>query len=249
VLWPLPALIAWAAAWGLFFGLQRAAAPLGVALLMATALGGVLALLPVVAGTRWRRLFVALGFPLSLLASGLAGALPAWAWLLPMGALLALYPVHAWRDAPVFPTPRGALRGLPAFVPLPDGARVLDAGCGLGDGLRELHAAYPGAVLDGIEWSWPVRLLCGLCCRLQRIPARVTRGDIWQADWSAYELVYLFQRPESMPRAVAKARQQLRAGAWMASLEFEAQELRPVARHTCPDGRPVWLYQAPFKAR
>lgn len=249
MLWPLPALIAWAAAWGLFAGLQRVAAPLGVAVLLATALGGVLALLPIVAGTRWRRIFVALGFPLSLLASGLAGALPAWAWLLPMGALLALYPVHAWRDAPVFPTPRGALRGLPALLPLPDGAHLLDAGCGVGDGLRELHAAYPQAVLDGIEWSWPVRLLCGLRCRLQRIPARVMRGDIWTADWSAYELVYLFQRPESMPRAVAKARQELRDGAWMASLEFEAQELRPVARHICPDGRPVWLYQAPFKAR
>ena len=249
MIWPLPALLAWAAAWALFLGLQRAAVPLGVALLLATALGGVLALLPIVAATRWRRIFVALGFPLSLLASGLAGALPAWAWLLPMGALLALYPVHAWRDAPVFPTPRGALRGLSALVPLPAGARALDAGCGLGDGLRELHAAYPGAVLDGIEWSWPVRLLCGLRCRLQRIPARVARGDIWTADWSGYDLVYLFQRPESMPRAVAKARQQLRAGAWMASLEFEAQELRPVARHICPDGRPVWLYQAPFKAR
>ena len=249
MIWPLPALLAWAAAWGLFFGLQRTAVPLGIALLLATALGGVLALLPIVAGTRWRRVFVALGFPLSLLASGLAGALPAWAWLLPMGALLALYPVHAWRDAPVFPTPRGALRGLPALMPLPDGARVLDAGCGLGDGLRELHAAYPQAVLDGIEWSWPVRLLCGLRCRLQRIPARVTRGDIWQADWSAYDGVYLFQRPESMPRAVAKARQELRAGAWMASLEFEAQELRPVARHLCPDGRPVWLYRAPFRPR
>jgi len=94
-----------------------------------------------------------------------------------------------------------------------------------------------------------VRLLCGLRCRLQRIPVRVTRGDIWQADWSAYDGVYLFQRPESMPRAVAKARQELRAGAWMASLEFEAQELRPVARHLCPDGRPVWLYRAPFRPR
>ncbi|WP_082542122.1 MULTISPECIES: class I SAM-dependent methyltransferase [unclassified Rhizobacter] len=249
MVWPLPALLAWSLAWALFLALRRTAVPPGVALLLATALGGLLALLPIVAGTSWRRIFVALGFPLSLLASGVASALPAWTWLLPMGALISLYPVHAWRDAPVFPTPRGALRGLSELVPLPAGARVLDAGCGLGDGLRELHAAYPHAMLDGIEWSWPVRLLCGLRCRLLRIPARVTRGDIWKADWSGYELVYLFQRPESMPRAVAKARQELRPGAWMASLEFEALELRPVARHLCPDGRPVWLYQVPFKGR
>ena len=243
MIWPLPALLAWAAAWAFFLGLQRAAVPLGVALLLATALGGLLSLLPIVAGTRWRRVFIALGFPLSLLASGLAGALPAWAWLLPMGALLALYPVHAWRDAPVFPTPRGALRGLSTLVPLPDGARMLDAGCGLGDGLRELHAAYPQAALDGIEWSWPVRLLCGLRCRLQRIPARVTRGDIWKADWSGYRMVYLFQRPESMARAFDKARCELPAEAWLASLEFEVKGVRPTARHDCPDGRPVWLYR------
>jgi len=199
VIWPLPALLAWAAAWAFFLGLQRAAVPLGVALLLATALGGLLSLLPIVAGTRWRRVFIALGFPLSLLASGLAGALPAWAWLLPMGALLALYPVHAWRD--------------------------------------------PQAALDGIEWSWPVRLLCGLRCRLQRIPARVTRGDIWKADWSGYRMVYLFQRPESMARAFDKARCELPAEAWLASLEFEVKGVRPTARHDCPDGRPVWLYR------
>ena len=30
------------------------------------------------------------------------------------------------------------------------------------------------------------------------------RGDIWAADWSGYELVYLFQRPESMARALSR---------------------------------------------
>ena len=39
-----------------------------------------------------RALVIAAGFPLSLLASGAAGALPAWAWLLPLALLLLLYP-------------------------------------------------------------------------------------------------------------------------------------------------------------
>ena len=37
-----------------------------------------------IGSTPWRRVFIALGFPLSLAASGLAGALPAWGWLLPL---------------------------------------------------------------------------------------------------------------------------------------------------------------------
>jgi hypothetical protein len=44
-------------------------------------------------------------------------------------ALLVLYPLQAWRDAPVFPTPRNALQGLAAELPLAPGAAILDL-CG-----------------------------------------------------------------------------------------------------------------------
>jgi SAM-dependent methyltransferase len=239
VIWPLPALLAWAASWGLFSGLARTAAPPTVALALAAALGFALAL---PARTRWRRIFVAAGFPLSLAASGFAASLPAWAWLLPLVLLMLLYPLNTWRDAPMFPTPAGALQGLARIAPLREGARVLDAGCGLGDGLQELRREYPLAHLSGIEWSWPLRLACAWRCRF----ARVRRGDIWQADWSTQDLVYLFQRPESMSRALEKARRELRPGAWLASLEFEAASARPSAVLREPGRKTVWLYQAPL---
>ena len=57
----------------------------------------------------------------------------------------------------MFPTPTGALDGLAQVLPLPAGARVLDAGCGLGHGLRALHRAWPQALLHGVEWSWVLR--------------------------------------------------------------------------------------------
>lgn len=240
--WPLPALLAWAAAWAAYLALRDlAGVPPGLAFTLAAALGGLAAL---AGSTRWRSVFIAAGFPLSVLASG-AASVPAWAWLVPLAAVLALYPVHAWRDAPVFPTPPGALLGLPTQVALPAGARIVDAGCGLGDGLRELHAAYPQAVLEGWEWSWPLVLACRLRCRLTGVPARVRRSDIWRADWSDCDLVYLFQRPESMARAQQKAAAELRPGAWLASLEFPVPDRRPSAVLRCPDGRPVWLYRSP----
>lgn len=241
--WPLPALLAWAASWTLFIALSRGlGVPAWAALPLAAALGIALAL----AGqTRWRRIFIGSGFPLSLAASGLAGDLPPWAWLLPLALVATLYPLRAWRDAPLFPTPAGALSGLSPRVPLPGGACILDAGCGLGDGLAELHRAYPGARLSGIEWSWPLRLVCAL-----RLPfATVRQGDLWAADWSAFDLVYLFQRPESMPRAATKAAAELRPGAWLASLEFEVPALAPTQRLRCPDGRELWLYRAPLAWR
>ena len=202
---------------------------------------------PHVALTRWRRGLIAAGFPLSLAASGVVAAhtLPAWAWLLPLGALALVYPVRSWSDAPLFPTPKGALAGLSRIVPLPASARIVDAGCGLGDGLRELKREYPQAQLLGLEWSWPLVFACHWRCRPW---ARISRRDIWAADWAAHDMVYLFQRPESMARAVAKASRELRPGAWMASLEFPATGLRPQAVHACADGRSLWLYQAPFVA-
>ena len=239
--WPLPALLAWAGAWVLFVALQALGSPALLALLAATVLGVVFSIL---AGTWWRRVATGLGFPLSLALSG-AVALPGWAWLLPLALLLLIYPLNAWHDAPLFPTPAHALRDLVAKVPLPKDALVLDAGCGLGDGLKALREAYPAAALHGLEWSWLLRGLCALRCPW----ARIRQGDIWQADWQPYAMVYLFQRPESMPRAVEKAMAELKPGAWLASLEFEARSLQAQATFVCPDGRPVWLYRAPFTPR
>lgn len=239
--WPLPALLSWAAAWLVHVALLRAGAPAVLAVLLATGLGGVSALW---GSTRWRRLFIAAGFPLSLLASGAAASLPPWVWLAPLALLLLLYPLNTWRDAPLFPTPPGALDGLSHVVPLPPGACIVDAGCGLGAGLHELQRQYTAAQLEGLEWSWPLVLAARLRCRR----ARIRRADIWAADWSAQDLVYLFQRPESMARAYTKAAQELRAGAWLASLEFAVPGVAPTARFEAVDGKPVWLYRAPLRA-
>ncbi len=243
--WPLPAIISWGAAWLCFKLLLQYNADPGIAIACATAIGVALSLW---GNSWWRRLLIATGFPLSLLLSlpslGLAET-PAWAWLVPLALLLLVYPINAWRDAPLFPTPRHALDSMPDHAALPAQAQVLDAGCGLGQGLVALRRAYPTAQLHGLEWSWPLRWLCALRCPW----ARVRHGDIWRADWSTFDMVYLFQRPESMARAVEKAARELRAGAWLVSLEFEATQLQPSAKCKQPGGKMVWLYQAPFKAQ
>ncbi len=252
--WPLPAAATWALAWALALALRAVDAPAWAALGLPTALGALAALLPWVATTAWRRVFVAGGFPLSVLAQsvqnglpgqggGFGAGMPSWLWLAPLALLLLAYPRRAWRDAPVFPTPRGALDALPAHIRLPDGARVLDAGCGMGDGLMALHAAlhpaWPQARLEGVEWSALWRGVSAWRCPW----ARVRRGDMWADDWAAFDLVYLFQRPETMPRAMAKAAQEMRPGSWLVSLEFEAIGWSPHARIDLAGGRPVWVYR------
>ena len=236
VWWPLAALLAWAACWAAFLALRAHDASPLLAATLAAVLGAVLA---ACGSTPWRRLIVGAGFPLSLLLVGGTAALPGWAWLAPFAALALLYPVGAWRDAPLFPTPRGALRGLAAQLALPAEGRFLDAGCGLGDALIELRREFPRATLVGIEKSAALRLACALRCGF----ATVRRADMWTADWSGHDLVYVFQRPESMERVNAKASRELRPGAWLASLEFEIDSRRPTWVFVCADGRPLWLYR------
>jgi len=235
--WPVPAVLGWGLAWLLFFGLRAAGLSPAWALPAATLAGVVAAL---AGDTAWRRAFIAAGFPLSagLLAMS-TGGVPAVAWLAPLALLLLVYPINAWRDAPIFPTPEGALEGLASLVPLPEGARVLDAGCGLGQGLQALHREYPQARLVGIEWSWPLALACRWRCPW----AEVRRASLWSADWSSLDLVYLFQRPETMPRAAEKAAAEMREGAWLVSLEFPVRAWQPQARLEPVPGKPVWIYR------
>jgi SAM-dependent methyltransferase len=193
----------------------------------------------------WRRLLAAAGFPLSAAALGPAAAWPAWAWLLLLLPLLVLYPLRAWRDAPFFPTSASALQGLADVVGTPTPRQVLDAGCGLGHGLAALRQTWPGARLHGVEWSVLFWALAALRCPW----AQVRRGDMWGCNWSDMDLVYLFQRPESMGRAWQKARAEMRPGTWLVSLEFAVPGEMPLACLQGPGRRPVWVYRLPMPDR
>ncbi len=219
------------------FAALRPALGAATALGVATGLG--LALAWPVAG-RWRQALVATGFPLSAMAVGAPGV-PAWIWALALLVVFSVYPLRAWRDAPLFPTPSGALDNAAAALALPRGARLLDAGCGLGHGLRALHRAWPAGEVHGIEWSWPLALWSRLRCPW----ARVRRGDLWADTWRDFDLVYVFQRPESMARLLDKAQAEMRPGSWLISLSFDLPG-RPADRSwPAPAGHRLHAWQLP----
>jgi hypothetical protein len=213
-----------------------------IALVAAAFWGGFLSKL---VHTPMRKALMVLGFPVSVVVSSATISVPPIGWLFLLGLIVLVYPRKAWRDAPLFPTPKKALIEVPEHIALAAGARILDAGSGMGDGLVALRNAFPRAELHGVEMSWPLRVLSAMRCSF----AKIRQGDIWLVDWRSFDMVYLFQRPESMPRAVEKAAGELRRGAWLVSLEFEARELEPQAVVYGRDGRPVWMYQVPFKRR
>ena len=232
--WPLPALLAWALAWCAWWTLPWLGASTAWALAGALAVGSGLALQ---CPGWWRRVIAAVGFPLSAWALDAASAWPAWAWLVLLLPLLLAYPLRAWRDAPFFPTPASALLGLETIVGRQ--TRVLDAGCGLGHGLQALRRLWPQARLQGVEWS---PLLAWVATR--RCPwAQIRRGDMWAQSWAEQDLVYVFQRPESMARVWDKAKFEMTADAWLVSLEFAVPGQRAWAVWQPQGLRPLWIYR------
>jgi len=234
--WPLPALLAWAGGWAGWQAGLAAAVPAGAAWVCGAACGAILAS---TCRGPWRRALAAAGFPLATLTLGGLPGWPAWAWLLLAAALLLLYPLGAWRDAPFFPTPAAALQGLNLLPGLAAPGHVLDAGSGLGHGLAALRSQWPQARFSGLERSLLLRAIAAWRCPW----ARQRAGDMWQASWAGHDVVYLFQRPESMPRAMAKARQELLAGSWLISLEFAVPGVAEHASLQRPGQRPVWVYR------
>lgn len=229
--WPLPALLAWLAAWLAWHTLPApwdwpvAAAPVLLAAWQAAGLT--------------RRAVIVGGWGLQALLLLGPDRLPAGVWLLILALLLLAYPISAWRDAPLFPTPPGALLPLNTRVALPRAAQVLDAGCGTGAGLRALRAAFPDARCVGIERS----ALLAFFARMRCPWAVIFHGDIWARPWADYTLVYLFQRPESMQRAWDKACAEMKDGTWLVSLEFQVEGQRPQASWPLAGGRRLWLYR------
>ncbi len=240
--WPLPALGAWAAAWSSFWLALAAGLPAVVALLLASWLPMWVALR---SRSLLRRALLLAGFPLALLLHRQV-EMPPWLWLAPLGLLWLMYPVRAWRDAPLFPTAHDALKGLSQQLVLgsrPDAQapRILDAGCGLGHALRALRDEWPAARLQGVERSVVLAALAA-CWRRD---ARVRVGDMWAESWADVDLVYLFQRPESMARAWHKACAEMRPDSWLVSLEFDVPSRAPDVRLDNPGGRPVMAWRVP----
>ena len=74
------------------------------------------------------------------------------------------------------------------------------------------------------------------------------RGDTWVFPWSGHDLVYLFQRPESMARAWDKAVAEMCPGAWLVSLEFAVPGRRPDVELLLAGGRPLRAWRIPAQS-
>ena len=228
--WLPPALLAWAACRSLF---HRDVARGGAAATGARA------------GRRARsRARAACGHALAAhLRSGglrLAGgfrigaAVPAGLRLLALGALALIYPLNTGAMRPCSRRRRRCRLARVWCRCRP--RRVLDAGCGLA-------TACASCIASTRRRSLPAWNGAGRCVSPApgAAPSRASRARPGASDWSQ-DLVYLFQRPESMPRALTAPR--AAPGRSLASLNSEAPEGAPAPCRCRAGAKLVWLYRA-----
>ena len=158
---------------------------------------------------------------------------------LPAAAAFMIWAPQAWRAAPVATDPAAHAGSLlrdrlawqvTLFMGLQSALAYIVMGW-LAPILRErgIDSATAGYLVAASILTQLVTSLFTppLAARLRCPYARVRRADLWRGRWSGYDLVYLFQRPESMPRALAKACAEMARGSWVVSLEFEAAGWQP----------------------
>jgi hypothetical protein len=66
---------------------------------------------------------------------------------------------------------------------------------------------------------------------------------MWSMSWHDVDMVYLFQRPDTMARAWQKACAEMAPGSWFVSLEFEVPDVSAAAVWQQPGQRAVHVYR------
>ncbi len=144
-------------------------------------------------------------------------------WFLAGFVLLALTSLGAVRTrVPLYLSSPRAAAALAAR--LPENARLLDLGCGLGGPLARLNRLRPDAILQGVEAA-PLNWLIARLRLLGR--ARVRLGTLWDSDLSGQDVVYAYLSPAPMTRLWEKARAEMRPGSLFISNTFGVPGVEP----------------------
>jgi SAM-dependent methyltransferase len=126
------------------------------------------------------------------------------------------------------------------------GARFVDLGSG--DGRVVRAAAARGADAWGVEASWLLVAVSRLLARRHRSSARFVRGNLYKADVSEAEVVFVYATYARLAdRFVYEVWPRMAPGALLVSADFAVAGLagtEPVDRST---GTPIYSYRRPLQ--
>ncbi|RXZ42766.1 SAM-dependent methyltransferase [Crenobacter cavernae] len=174
-------------------------------------------------------------WPLASLA--LSAGLPPWVYLVALIVTVGLGRNALHERVPFYRSNQRVAERLAEL--LPQGATLLEAGCGDARLALALSRLRPDLVITGVEnawlaWSWAKwRWLCA--GRPANVAIRF--GSLWRERWGGYQAIYVFLSPAPMPRVWQQFRQDAAPGALLISNSFTVPGVP--ADQTLPLGGPL----------
>ncbi len=222
ITWPTLSLLSWISDWLVFLWLINLKVGSSVAFFIVLLL--VIVKLLIVKTSKWKKIFLLLGFPLSAFLLQINQASSTIGWLMPLLILLIVYPPNSWKDAPIYPTPKNALDGLNAILNLKNNSKILDFGCGVGHGIKAILQEWPNSYVFGVENS----IFFYLFTKLKYHKATIIFDNMWDVHLSNFNVLYVFQRPETMTEIWEKAKKEMPPNSFVISLSFPIENVKPI---------------------
>ncbi len=181
-------------------------------------------------GARWGPgggwlVFHAAFLPAAVFLHGLA--LPPWSWL----AAFLMVLLSNWNSfrhgVPLYLTGAAANRALGGLLrERAPGFRFIDLGSGLAGTLCRLARVYPESHFTGVETA-PLSFALAWLRSLPLRNCRIRYRSLWRESLGDYDVAYCFLSPIPMPALWAKARAELKPGAWLVGNTFGIPGVMP----------------------
>ncbi len=188
--------------------------------------------------------WIALAFPFAVALALAAGSLPAWPFGLAFLLLYLFFSNTARERVPLYLSNRATIEALGRLMRERSANRFIDLGSGLGGVVRGIAGdgrKAEGRKAEGYETAPMAFLISAI---LSKLTGRGTiyRRDIWSADITEADLVYVFLSPEPMPMIHDKARREMKPGSLLVSNSFAIPGLDADEIWDLSDRRKTRLY-------
>ncbi len=149
----------------------------------------------------------------------------------------------ASQGAPFVPTKRKDVQRFLEVADIKDGQKVYDLGCG--DGRLVCAAASAGADAEGLEIS----ILPFILAHTRRLFSenrkhiKISYKNIWGANLSDADVIYIYLMPEALPRLKAKLEKELKKETKIITYVWPIEDWTPVAQNETKGHPSLYLYR------
>lgn len=176
--------------------------------------------------------------------------LPSWLYLVAFLILFLVYSNASRERVPLYLTNRTTWAALSQLLAdempadpqaMAQRRRFVDLGCGLGGTLAYLSRAHPDWDFVGVE-NAPGPYMLSRIRVLGRTNVKIEFKSLWDANLSAFDVVYAFLSPAPMPRLLGLTARDLKPGAILISNSFWAPDIPFDGQVQVNDGRQTSLF-------